>query len=169
MYSKKSNSIKIIKECLLLLMTLIYSVLYFLYKCSMGCRSIINWSGWMSRWMVNDKVLMWWEYLYLRNWLACTFIASVFTLIDPYVCYTGVCAHAESVHQNCVLGRCLCLCLIVMLHLLSLFFIFFLFTYFFRIWPLMVKFGCTCWKVKVWGILLHSFSFGFRYYNNYKY
>ena len=45
---------------------------------------------------------------------------------------------AESVHPNCVLGRSVCLCLIVVLHFPSLFFYFF----FFLNWPFLVKFGC---------------------------
>ena len=56
-----------------------------------------------------------WKYLYLRNQLAATFTVSAFTLIGPYACSTGVCTQAESVCQNCVLGRCVCLCSIIVL------------------------------------------------------
>ena len=37
---------------------------------------------------------------------AATSTASAKVLIGPAVCYAGVHALAESVHQNCVLGRC---------------------------------------------------------------
>ena len=79
-----------------------------------------------------------WECLYLRNQLAATFPASAFTLIGPYVCYIGVCTQAESVHQNCVLRRCVCLCLIKVLHLTSLFF-FFELVFYGKIWIYMLK------------------------------
>ena len=46
-----------------------------------------------------------------KDWLAATLTASAFTLIGPAVGCAGVCAHSESVHHNCVLGRCSkCLC-----------------------------------------------------------
>ena len=48
-------------------------------------------------------------------------------LIGPAVCYTGVHTLAESVHQNCLLGRCANLCSIVVLHLPSLFIYFYFF------------------------------------------
>ena len=38
--------------------------------------------------------------------LAATSTASGKALIGPAECYTGVHTLAESVHQNCVLGRC---------------------------------------------------------------
>ena len=38
--------------------------------------------------------------------LVAALIASAFILISPDVGYAGVCTQAESVHQNCVLGRC---------------------------------------------------------------
>ena len=56
--------------------------------------------------------------------LAATITASAFTLIGPALGYAGVCAQAESVCQNCVLGRCPYLSSIVVLHLPSQFFLF---------------------------------------------
>ena len=47
--------------------------------------------------------------------LAATTAASAKALISPAACYAGVHALAESVHQNCVLGRCANLCFIVVL------------------------------------------------------
>ena len=49
------------------------------------------------------------------DWLAATSTASAFALIGPAACYTGVHAQAESVCQNCVLGRCTRLCSIIVL------------------------------------------------------
>ena len=66
----------------------------------------------------EDEVLKRWEYLYLRNQLAATFTTSAFTLIGPYVCYARVHTQAESVCQNCALGRCVFLCSIIVLHFL---------------------------------------------------
>ena len=57
------------------------------------------------------------EYLYLRNQLAATFTASAFAVIGPYACYAVVHTQAESVHQNYMLGRYVCLCLIIVLHI----------------------------------------------------
>ena len=57
----------------------------------------------------------------IRDQRAATFKASAFALIGPAVGYKGVHNLAESVHQNCVLGRCVCLCSIIVLHLPSLF------------------------------------------------
>ena len=42
-----------------------------------------------------------------KDQLAATLTASAFTLIGPTVGYTGAHTQAESVCQNCVLGRCL--------------------------------------------------------------
>ena len=56
----------------------------------------------------------------MQDLLAATIAASVKALIGPAACYTGVCALAECVHQNCVLGRCANLCSILGLHLPSL-------------------------------------------------
>ena len=56
-----------------------------------------------------------------RDLLVATFTASDFAMIDPDACYTGVCTQAESFHQNCVLGRCVSLCSVVVLHLPSFF------------------------------------------------
>ena len=61
----------------------------------------------------------------IKNQLAATLTALAFTLIGPAACYTGVHAQAESVYQNCVLGKCAYLCSIVVLHLPFLFFFFF--------------------------------------------
>ena len=45
------------------------------------------------------------------DWLEATLTASAFTLIGPAASYAGVHAQAESVYQNCVLGRCAkCVC-----------------------------------------------------------
>ena len=52
--------------------------------------------------------------------LAVTSTASVKVLIGLAVCYTEVCTSAESVCQNCVLGRFADLCSNVVLYLLSL-------------------------------------------------
>ena len=52
----------------------------------------------------------------VQNLLAATCTASVKALIGPAACYAGVCTLAESVHQNCVLGRCTNLCSIIVLH-----------------------------------------------------
>ena len=57
-----------------------------------------------------------------QNQLAATSTASAKVLIGPVACYTEVCALAESVHQNCVLGRCANLCFIVVLYTPCLFF-----------------------------------------------
>ena len=59
----------------------------------------------------------------VQNLLAATNTASVRVLIGPAACYTGVCTLPESVHQNCVLGRCANLCSIIVLHLPFLFFL----------------------------------------------
>ena len=59
----------------------------------------------------------------IRDQLAATSTASAFVLIGPAVGYAGVCTQAESVHQNCVLGRRACLCSIVVLHLPFFFFV----------------------------------------------
>ena len=53
-----------------------------------------------------------------KNLLAATSTASAKVLIGPAACYAGAHALAESVHQNCVLGRCANLCVIIMLQLL---------------------------------------------------
>ena len=47
--------------------------------------------------------------------LAATIIASAFALIGPFVGYTGVHTWAESVWQNCVLGRHANLCSVILL------------------------------------------------------
>ena len=52
----------------------------------------------------------------VRDWLTTTLIASAFTLIGAAACYRGIHAQAESVHQNCVAGRCAYMCSIVGLH-----------------------------------------------------
>ena len=62
--------------------------------------------------------------------LAATIIASAFAVIGPSAGYTGVHTWAESVWQNCVLGRCANLCSVIVLHLPSLFFLFFFFFFF---------------------------------------
>ena len=54
-----------------------------------------------------------------QNLLAATSTALVKALIGPAVCYARVCTLAESVYQNCVLGRCANLCFIIVLHLPS--------------------------------------------------
>ena len=58
----------------------------------------------------------------VQNLLAATSTASARALIGPAVCYAWVGTLAESVHQDCVLGRCANLCSIIVLHLPSLFF-----------------------------------------------
>ena len=97
----------------------------------------------------SDNVL---GVIIVRDWLAATLTASAFALIGPAVCYAGIHAQAESVHQNCVLERCAYLNLIVVLHLPSLFFFFFFF----------VEFGCwvtldVVIEIRMLGwVLLHS-------------
>ena len=56
----------------------------------------------------------------VRDQLAATLTASAFALIGPTACYAEVCTRAESVHINCVLGRCVFLCSIVVLQLVIL-------------------------------------------------
>ena len=55
-----------------------------------------------------------------QDLLAATSTASVKVLTGPAVFYAGVHALPESVHQNCVLGRCANLFSIIVLHLPSL-------------------------------------------------
>ena len=55
----------------------------------------------------------------VQNLLAATSTASARVVIGPAVCYTGVSTLAESVCQNCVLGRCANFCSIIVLHLCS--------------------------------------------------
>ena len=62
--------------------------------------------------------------VFIGKGLTATLTASAFALIGPAACHTGVHTMAESVHQNCVLGRCAYLCSIIVLHLPSLFFFF---------------------------------------------
>ena len=75
----------------------------------------------------NEQVAEWHEYdkchhaFIVQNLLAATSTASMRVLIDPAACYTKVHTLAESVCQNCVLGRHANLCSIVVLHLPSLF------------------------------------------------
>ena len=59
-----------------------------------------------------------------KDWLAATLTDSAFTLIGPAVSYAGVHAQAESVCQNCALGRCSNVCVLILSHLTSLFFCF---------------------------------------------
>ena len=56
----------------------------------------------------------------VQDLLVATSTASAKVLIGQAACYAGVCTLAESVHQNCVLGRCANLCSIIVLHLPSL-------------------------------------------------
>ena len=51
----------------------------------------------------------------VQNLPAATSTVSVRVLIGPAVGYTGVHTSAESLCQNCVLGRCANLCSIVVL------------------------------------------------------
>ena len=53
----------------------------------------------------------------MQNLLAATSTASVRVLIGPAVGLLGSMGLAESMHQNCVLERCVNLCSIVVLHL----------------------------------------------------
>ena len=65
----------------------------------------------------------------MMDWLAATSTASALTLIGLAVGYVGVHAYAESVHQNCVLGRCANLCSIIVLLSLLYYFFFLKFDY----------------------------------------
>ena len=55
------------------------------------------------KWECNDKTAQ----AFMRvDCLVAILTASAFTLIGPDIGYTGFCAQAKSVHQMCVLGRC---------------------------------------------------------------
>ena len=52
-----------------------------------------------------------------KDRLAAILTSSAFALIGPAVCYAWVHTRAESVHQNRVLGRCLNVCVLMLLQL----------------------------------------------------